>query len=148
MHSSAPGMPTWTWRPFDALTARRHARVADHLLVALLVCDRQLLGLGEGVRACRRHHEAEVAQSLRGPRAQHPDRGDRLVDRGAHLGVELDDRCVELRLQRARQLEAVRFRQELSDCADRRKGLSVEKHDLLLDADRERELSPNTLLDH
>jgi hypothetical protein len=77
-----------------------------------------------------------------------PQRRNRFVDIGADLRRQLDDGCVQLGLERARQLEALRAAHESVDAGCRLERLSIEDHQLFFDAEGERRGLAEMSLDH
>ncbi len=97
-------------------------------------------GAGDGEPAPRRR--------VGGRAPQRPERLDRGGDVGAGIRVQLDDRGEELRLQPARQREALDPGEQRADRTDLVERGRVEDHQLLLDAERERLAGAEGVLDH
>jgi hypothetical protein len=133
-------------KPADALPPGGRPRVLDELAVALVGRDLLLVRAARRVRARGRDEQTARPRALRRRAAQLRDPVDRLVRRVADLVGDLDDGCVQLRLQDARQRSALDAAEELLHAGRELERLAVEDPELLLDADREG--SPEMLLDH
>ena len=131
-----------------ALPSRSGADALDHVEIAVLLDDRQRCEPGGRMRAGSRDHETIRACDPAGCFAQLPQSGNRLWDVGADLRRELDDRRVQLLLQRARKIELRRTLEEDVDRTDRQARPGVENHHFLLDTDRQRRGFAEVPFDH
>ena len=114
---------------------RGRARVLDELAVAIDWGD-LLLGRNAGrIRTGGRDVVTVALGNLAGRAPQLHEPLDRLVRALARLRRELDYRCVQLGLQRARQTATGRSRNEYLDCRHELACLRIEDPELFLDAD-------------
>ena len=135
-------------QPVHTLPARGAADRLDHLEVALLLDDGERLEHRRRMRAGRRDREAVLAGDANRRCAQLAQRGGRLGHVCADVRVELDDRRVQLGLERAGQVEPFRLAHDHADSRRRLERLGVEDHQLLLDTERVRRRLAEVGFDH
>ena len=95
-----------------------------------------------------RDREAVCGRDLGRRGTQRSQTHNRLVDRFAHRRRQLDDRRVELRLERARQIAPTGAAQEQLDACHGPERPDVEDHQLFLHSERERRALAEVSLDH
>jgi hypothetical protein len=135
-------------QPVHALAPRGVAGVLEHLEVARLRDELERLESGDRMGAGGGDPDAVLARGLVGGGAERPHGLERLGRVGADVGVELDDRGVQLGLEPPGERPPVRCGQHRRNLGHGQQRLGVEEHDLFLHPERERRALAPVRLDH